>query len=41
VGPLPHPPAGAARQPGDLVFFAGSDGTMTSQGHVGIYLGDG
>src|ERR1039458_8283218 len=23
-------------QPGDLVFFAGSDGTMTAPGHVGI-----
>jgi len=23
-------------EPGDLVFFAGSDGTMTSPGHVGI-----
>ncbi|HLH45831.1 MAG TPA: C40 family peptidase, partial [Acidimicrobiales bacterium] len=27
--------------PGDLVFFAGSDGTMTDPGHVGIYVGDG
>ncbi|MGI8449106.1 MAG: NlpC/P60 family protein [Streptosporangiaceae bacterium] len=26
-------------QPGDLVFFAGSDGTMTSPGHVGIVTG--
>lgn len=26
--------------PGDLVFFAGSDGTISSPGHVGIYLGD-
>jgi peptidoglycan DL-endopeptidase CwlO len=26
-------------QPGDLVFFAGSDGTMTSPGHVGIVAG--
>jgi peptidoglycan DL-endopeptidase CwlO len=25
-------------QPGDLVFFAGSDGTMTSPGHVGIVI---
>ena len=25
-------------QPGDLVFFAGSDGTMTAPGHVGIVL---
>jgi len=28
-------------QPGDLVFFAGSDGTPTAPGHVGIYLGNG
>ena len=27
--------------PGDLVFFAGSDGTMTAPGHVGIVLGEG
>lgn len=27
--------------PGDLVFFAGSDGTATSPGHVGIYIGTG
>ena len=27
--------------PGDLVFFAGGDGTMTSPGHVGIYIGHG
>jgi peptidoglycan DL-endopeptidase CwlO len=27
--------------PGDLVFFAGSDGSASSPGHVGIYLGDG
>jgi cell wall-associated NlpC family hydrolase len=26
-------------QPGDLAFFAGSDGTMTSPGHVGIVTG--
>jgi cell wall-associated NlpC family hydrolase len=26
-------------QPGDLVFFAGSDGTDTSPGHVAIYAG--
>lgn len=25
-------------QPGDLVFFAGADGTLTSPGHVGIVL---
>lgn len=27
--------------PGDLVFFAGADGTRTAPGHVGIYVGDG
>jgi cell wall-associated NlpC family hydrolase len=27
--------------PGDLVFFAGSDGTMTAPGHVGIVIGHG
>jgi cell wall-associated NlpC family hydrolase len=27
--------------PGDLVFFAGSDGTLALPGHVGIYVGDG
>jgi len=27
--------------PGDLVFMAGSDGTPSSPGHVGIYLGGG
>ena len=26
--------------PGDLVFFAGSDGTVQNPGHVGIYLGN-
>jgi hypothetical protein len=31
----------AAAQPGDLLFFAGSDGTAASPGHVGIYVGDG
>ena len=30
-------PASQAK-PGDLVFFAGSDGTMTSPGHVGILI---
>ena len=30
-----------ALQPGDLVFTAGSDGTATSPGHVGIYMGSG
>lgn len=28
-------------EPGDLVFFAGSDGTMTDPGHVGIVIGGG
>lgn len=27
--------------PGDLVFYAGSDGTPSSPGHVAIYAGDG
>jgi peptidoglycan DL-endopeptidase CwlO len=26
-------------EPGDLVFFAGSDGTVTSPGHVGLVIG--
>jgi peptidoglycan DL-endopeptidase CwlO len=28
-------------QPGDLVYFAGSDGTITAPGHVGIVTGPG
>jgi cell wall-associated NlpC family hydrolase len=28
-------------QPGDLVFFAGSDGTLQAPGHVGIVIGGG
>ena len=36
----PHVPASRV-QPGDLVFFAGADGTMTSPGHVGIVIGHG
>jgi cell wall-associated NlpC family hydrolase len=28
-------------QPGDLVFFAGSDGTMSAPGHVGVVIGGG
>ena len=28
-------------EPGDLVFFAGSDGTATSPGHVGLVIGGG
>lgn len=31
----------AEAQPGDLLFFAGSDGTASSPGHVGIYVGNG
>jgi cell wall-associated NlpC family hydrolase len=31
----------ADAQPGDLVFFAGSDGTPSAPGHVGIYIGNG
>jgi len=31
----------AAAQPGDLLFFAGSDGTASAPGHVGIYIGNG
>lgn len=27
--------------PGDLLFFAGSDGTASSPGHVGLYVGNG
>jgi cell wall-associated NlpC family hydrolase len=28
-------------RPGDLVFFAGADGTVKSPGHVGLVIGDG
>jgi len=28
-------------RPGDLVFFAGSDGSMRAPGHVGIVTDDG
>jgi cell wall-associated NlpC family hydrolase len=35
-----HVPASRV-QAGDLVFFAGADGTMTSPGHVGIVTGHG
>jgi peptidoglycan DL-endopeptidase CwlO len=31
----------ADAQPGDLLFFPGSDGTATAPGHVGIYIGNG
>ncbi len=36
----PHIPPGHEK-PGDLVFFAGSDGTMTAPGHVGIVTSKG
>ena len=35
---LPHVPASRAR-PGDLVFFAGSDGTWLEPGHVALVIG--
>lgn len=35
---LPHVPA-ANVEPGDLVFFAGADGTPTAPGHVGLVVG--
>jgi peptidoglycan DL-endopeptidase CwlO len=35
---LPHVPA-AQVLPGDLVFFAGADGTPTAPGHVGLVIG--
>jgi cell wall-associated NlpC family hydrolase len=35
---LPHVAANQV-EPGDLVFFAGSDGTPTSPGHVGLVIG--
>lgn len=34
-------PSLSSAQPGDLVFFAGSDGTAKAPGHVGIYVGNG
>jgi cell wall-associated NlpC family hydrolase len=36
----PRVPAGQV-EPGDLVFFAGSDGTRSSPGHVGLVIGHG
>ena len=36
----PKVPDGQAK-PGDLVFFAGSDGTATNPGHVGLVIGGG
>jgi peptidoglycan DL-endopeptidase CwlO len=35
-----HVPASQV-QPGDLVFFAGSDGTPSAPGHVGLVIGQG
>jgi hypothetical protein len=31
----------AEAQPGDLVFYPGTDGTASAPGHVGIYIGNG
>ena len=36
-----HPVTGNQLAPGDLVFYAGSDGSLTAPGHVGIYAGNG
>ncbi len=36
----PHIPASKV-EAGDLVFFAGADGTDTAPGHVGLVIGDG
>ena len=36
-----HPVAGNQLAPGDLVFYAGADGSLTAPGHVGIYVGNG
>ena len=35
---LPHVPT---LQPGDLIFYAGADGTVASPGHVVLYIGGG
>ncbi len=35
---LPHV---SSPRPGDLIFYAGSDGTVTSPGHVVLYIGGG
>lgn len=35
------PTTSAQLQPGDLVLVPGSDGTLASPGHVGMYLGEG
>ena len=36
-----HPVAESQLTPGDLVFYAGSDGSVAAPGHVGIYVGNG
>ena len=36
-----HPVAENHLAAGDLVFYAGSDGSLTAPGHVGIYIGNG
>jgi cell wall-associated NlpC family hydrolase len=36
-----HAVAESQLTPGELVFFSGSDGTLTAPGHVGIYVGNG
>jgi len=36
-----YPVAGDQLAPGDLVFYAGSDGSLAAPGHVGIYVGTG
>ena len=36
-----HPVAENQLTPGDLVFYTGSDGSLTAPGHVGIYVGNG
>ncbi|MBV9379858.1 MAG: C40 family peptidase [Streptosporangiaceae bacterium] len=36
-----HPVAENLLTPGDLVFYAGADGSPTAPGHVGIYVGNG
>ena len=36
-----HPVAEDQLAPGDLVFYAGSDGSLAAPGHVGIYVGTG
>ena len=36
-----HPVTENQLAAGDLVFYAGSDGSLTAPGHVGIYIGNG